>query len=638
MANYLQADRPISVSTPLGPDTLLLTGLRGDEGLSRPFRFELDLIADDPQKVAFDRLLGARVTVRLRLDDDRERFWNGICNQVSEVGRDVVFTHYHLEMVPQLWLSTRRAQSRIFQNLSVPDILRKVLTGLDVTWEIQGDFHPRDYCVQYRETDFNFASRLMEEEGIYYFFKHTRDDHRMVVANSPQSHPDMPLGSRIIFDETARGREDDLRVRSWNKSQSLQSGKVTLWDHSFELPHKHLEAVEIIQDSVAAGKVIHKLKVGNNDQLELYDFPGEYAQRFDGVDRGGGDRAGDLQRIFQDNGRTAKIRIQEEAAGSLIVSGSGLCRNFVSGHKFTLERHYHGDGAYVLTSVQHRATTGSADYRSGQDGQFEYTNAFTCIPFALPFRPPRTTPKPVVPGPQTAVVVGPPGEEIFPDKYGRVKVQFHWDREGKADAASSCWIRVSQSHAGKGWGTIFIPRIGQEVLVAFEEGDPDQPVIVGSLYNAQEMPPYALPEEKTKTVLFKSNSSKGGGGHNEIRFEDSAGSEQIYVHGEKDLDVRIKDAVREWIGGNQHRIVKGTQNEEVEKNWYQKTGMSIVIESGLELTIKSSGGFIKIDPSGITIMGTMVRINSGGAPGMIPTPPDAADDSEPGAVDPPLST
>jgi type VI secretion system secreted protein VgrG len=637
MASYLQANRPIAVFTPLPPDTLLLTGLRGQEGLSRPYHFQLDLIAEDPQKVAFDKLLGNRVAVRLNLADDRERYWSGICSQFSEIGRDVVFTHYSLDMVPQLWLLTRRAQSRIFQNLSVPDILRKVLAGLDVTWELQGAFHARDYCVQYRETDFNFASRLMEEEGIYYFFKHTRNNHTMVVANTPQSHPDMPLGSRIIFDENAHGREDDLRVRSWEKSQWLRSGKVTVWDHCFELPHKHLEAQEIIQDSVAAGKVTHKLKVGNNDQLELYDFPGEYAQRFDGVERGGGDRAGDLQKIFEDNGRTAKIRIQEEAAGGLMVSGSGACRNFVSGHKFTLERHYHGDGAYVLTSVTHGITTASTDYRSGQDSQFEYSNTFTCIPFGLPFRPPRATPRPVVPGPQTAVVVGPPGEEIFPDKYGRVKVQFHWDREGKADAESSCWVRVSQSHAGKRWGSIFIPRIGQEVLVAFEEGDPDQPVIVGSLFNAQEMPPYPLPDEKTKTVLFKSNSTTGGGGHNEIRFEDSKGKEQIYIHGEKDLDVRIKDAVREWIGGDQHLIVKGAQNEEVEKNWYQKTGMSIVIESGLELTIKSSGGFIKIDPSGITIMGTMVRINSGGAPGTIPKPPDEADDSESGAVDPPLS-
>ena len=224
--------------------------------------------------------------------------------------------------------------------------------------------------------------------------------------------------------------------------------------------------------------MIHKLKVGNNEQLELYDFPGEYAQRFDGVDRGGGDRSGDLQKIFDDNSRTAKIRIQAEAMGGLVVSGSGLCRNFVSGHKFTLERHYDGDGVYVLTSVQHWITL-AGDYRSGQGGEFEYSNAFTCIPFALPYRPARSTPKPVVPGPQTAVVVGPPGEEIFPDKYGRVKVQFHWDREGKADAESSCWIRVAQSQAGKGWGSIFIPRIGQEVLVAFEEGDPDQPVIVG---------------------------------------------------------------------------------------------------------------------------------------------------------------
>jgi len=458
MATYLQADRPIAVFTPLAPDALLLTGVHGEEGLSRPFHFRLDLLAEDPQKVAFDKLLGNRITVRLKLADDRERYWSGICSQVSEVGRDIVFTHYRLEMVPQLWLLSRRAQSRIFQNLSVPDILKKVLTGLEVTWEIQGTFHPRDYCVQYRETDFNFASRLMEEEGIYYFFKHARNSHTMVVANTPQSHPDMPLGSRIIFDETAEGREDDLRVKSWQKSQWLRSGKVKLWDHCFELPHKHLEAEEIIQDSVAAGKVTHKLKVGNNDQLELYDFPGEYAQRFDGVDRGGGDRASDLQKIFEDNRRTAKIRIQEEAAaGGLAISGSGMCRNFTSGHKFTLERHYHADGAYVLTGVTHGIATSSTDYRSGQNGQFEYSNSFNCIPFGLPFRPPRMTPKPVVSGPQTAVVVGPPGEEIFPDKYGRVKVQFHWDRDGKADTASSCWLRVMTPAAG-GTGELF-PRM-----------------------------------------------------------------------------------------------------------------------------------------------------------------------------------
>ena len=310
----------------------------------------------------------------------------------------------------------------------------------------------------------------------------------------------------------------------------------------------------------------------------------------------------------------------------------------MSGHKFTLERHFDGDGDYVLTSVQHRITMASADYRSGSDGQFEYGNAFTCIPFALPFRPPRSTPKPVVPGPQTAVVVGPSGEEIFTDKYGRVKVQFHWDREGKNDADSSCWIRVAQSHwAGKQWGIDPHPPDrpgGPRGLRGGRPGPADHRRIV---YNAEEMPPYRLPDEKTKTVLFKSNTSKDGGGHNEIRFEDSAGSEQIYIHGEKDLDVRIKDAVRESIGGNQHLTVEGTLNEEVNQNWYQKTTMSIVIESGMELTIKSSGGFIKIDPSGVTIMGTMVRINSGGAPGMIPIGPDAADDSDPGAVDPPLN-
>jgi type VI secretion system secreted protein VgrG len=679
MATYLQADRPMAVFTPLQADALLLVGLRGEEGLSRLFSFRLELLAEDAHKVAFDKLLGNRVTVRLKLLDDRERYWSGICSEVSEIGQGPVFTEYRLEMVPQLWLLTRRAQSRIFQSLTVPDILKKVLTGLDVSWEIRGTFHPRDYCVQYRETDFNFASRLMEEEGIYYFFKHTETSHTMVVSDSPQSHPDMPLGNRVIFDETSRGREDDLRVTRWEKAQSLRSGKVTLWDHSFELPHKHLEAEESIQENVAAGKVTHKLKVGGNDQLEIYDYPGEYAQRFDGVDRGGGDRAGDTQKIFEDNRRTAKIRIQEEAVPGLVIFGSGHCRNFVSGHTFNLERHYNADGAYVLTSVTHSITTSGMDYRSGTGGGFDYRNTFTCIPLGVPFRPPRGTPRPTVPGMQTALVVGPPGDEIFPDKYGRVKVQFHWDREGRGNADSSCWVRVAQSSAGKLWGSIFIPRIGHEVVVAFEEGDPDRPIIVGSVYNAQEMPPYPLPDEKTKTVLFKSNSSKGGGGFNEIRIEDRKGKEQIFIHSERNTDVRIKHDHFETIGGASHHIVGGDHLVKVEGDRHDhvvgdenrqvdstisrvagmnvqekvginhaleagmeihlKAGMNVVIEAGVTLTLKVGGNFININPAGIFLQGTMLMLNSGGAPGVgagshptAPRDPTEADDAKAGKV------
>ena len=227
----------------------------------------------------------------------------------------------------------------------------------------RGPFIPRDFCVQYRETDFNFASRLMEEEGIYYFFKHNSDGHQMVVANTPQSHPDLPNTSKIIYEDVQGGKREEDRIYEWEKVQELRSGKYTLWDHCFELPHKHLEAEANILDSIQVGRVSHKLKVGGNDKLEIYDYPGEYAQRFDGIQPGGGDRAGDLQKIFQDNRRTTDIRIQEEAVPGLVIQGASNCRHFVSGYKFTLQKHFNADGQYVLTSVEHSARQ-AGEYRS----------------------------------------------------------------------------------------------------------------------------------------------------------------------------------------------------------------------------------------------------------------------------------
>jgi type VI secretion system secreted protein VgrG len=555
--------------------------------------------------------------------------------------------------------------------VSVPDILKKVFEGLDVTFELQGTFHARDYCVQYRETDFNFACRVMEEEGIYYFFKHTAGNHKMVVANTPGSHSDMPVASNVIYEAVEGGTRDEDRVYSWTKSQELRSGKYTLWDHSFELPHKHLEASKTIVNSVQVGGVTHKLSVANNQKLELYDFPGEYAQRFDGISGGGGEQPEDVQKIFEDNRRTVEIRMQEEALPSLLIHGASQCRQFTSGHKFTLERHFSAAGAYVLTSVQHG---GSVDnYRSsGQD--FAYSNSFTCIPLALPYRPPRVTAKPTVPGTQTAVVVGPPGEEIFTDKYGRVKVQFHWDREGKNNADSSCWIRVATSWAGKSWGGIHTPRIGQEVVVDFLEGDPDQPIIVGSVYNADMMPPYSLPAEKTKSTLKSRSTLKGGlTNWNEIRFEDKKGNEQIFINAERDMDLRVENNTREFTGADRHLIVKANQFElvesdkhghvkgkhvekidgamslqvgdkrhekvgtadslEVGQEIHLKAGMKIIIEAGTQISLVGPGGFVDIGPAGVTIQGTMVKINSGGSAGTgtdskpdSPKDPDVADD------------
>jgi type VI secretion system secreted protein VgrG len=242
MPTYVQADRPLAVATPLGKDALLLVGFSGHEAISQLFQFHLDLLAENRTEVPFDKLLGQSVTISLGLGHGKKRVFQGICRRVTQGHRDSVFTEYRMEVVPPFWLLSRRVQSRIFQHLTVVDILKKVLAGLDVAYEVLGTFHPRDFCVQYQESDFHFASRLMEEEGIYYFFKHSAEGPRMVLANTPQSHPDMPEQSRVIFETVQGGLREKFRIHEWHKAQELRSGKYTLWDHCFELPHKHLEA------------------------------------------------------------------------------------------------------------------------------------------------------------------------------------------------------------------------------------------------------------------------------------------------------------------------------------------------------------------------------------------------------------
>lgn len=651
--SYTQQNRPMEVTTPLGKDVLLLVSFTGQEGVSQLFNFQLDLLAENKRNITFDRLLGQKISIRLDVTKDKKRYFSGICVRVSQGERDSVFTAYKLEIVPELWMLTKRTQSRIFQQKSVPDILKEVLQGLDVKYEIQGTFHERDFCVQYRETDFNFASRVMEEEGIYYFFTHSTNSHQLVIANTSQSHPDMPIDSKPIYDGMEGGLRDEDRVHDWEKTQEWRSGKYTLWDHCFELPHKHLEAEANIVDTVQAGKVSHKFKVAGNDKFEIYDYPGEYAQRFDGINRGGGEQAAELQKIFQDNRRTTDIRIQEETVPGLVIQGASNCRQFVSGHKFNLQRHFNADGQYLLTGAHHSARQG--DYRTTDaDEAFQYSNSFTCIPYAVPFRPPRLTPKPVVQGTQTAIVVGPSGEEIFTDKYGRVKVQFHWDRQGRNNEESSCWIRVGTVWAGKQWGTISIPRIDQEVIVDFLEGDPDQPIIIGAVYNAREMPPYKLPDEKTKSTV-KSRSSVNGSAenYNEIRFEDKKGEEQIFINAERDMDTRVENDDRQIVMNDRHVIVENNHSEkiggsmsiqiggdldettgkkfahEAGQEIHLKAGMKVIIEA-MQVSLKGAGGFVDIGPAGVTIQGTMVLINSGGAAGTgsgaSPLTPDEADD------------
>ncbi|MCU0612640.1 MAG: type VI secretion system tip protein VgrG [Candidatus Eisenbacteria bacterium] len=648
-APYTQEDRLIAVYTPLPEDTLLLQAFSGEEGVSRPFRFQLDLLSEDPA-VAHDRIVGQPITVALRRDDGEPRYFNGVVSRFALTGEDERFTHYRAEMVPWLWLLTRTADCRIFQNMTIPAIIAKIFTDLGFTNHknmLQGSFEPREYCVQYRETDFTFVSRLMEEYGICYFFTHEKDKHTLILANSTTAHQPCPGQSRARVDYTATGIEQQDVVTGWRAEYELRTGKVALTDYNFETPSTDLAVTET---TIA--------EVGGNAGYEIYDYPGEYEKKPQGQ-------------------RLAKLRIEEEEASTIVMRGTGLCRAFIPGYRFDLAEHTRQDmnTGYVLTEVRHTASVGES-YTTGDDSKETYSNQFTCIPQSVPYRPPRVTRKPAVQGSQTAVVVGKKGEEIWTDKYGRVKVQFHWDREGNYDEKSSCWVRVSQNWAGKRWGAVFLPRVGQEVIVDFLEGDPDQPIITGRVYNAEEMPPYALPAEQTKSTV-KSYSSKGGGGFNEIRFEDKKGKEQLFLHAERNQDDRVKNDSLEWIGrdrhliikrdhldaveGDRHVSVKGDRNEKVDgtvslkvgmdaqekvgmkyaldagMEIHLKAGVNLVIESGTSLTVKVGGNFININPGGIFISGTMVMINSGGAAGSgsgaSPQPPKApqeADTAEPG--------
>ena len=558
MPKYTQAERPMAITTPLGKDFLLLTGIRGHEAVSQLFNFHLDLLAEAETQISFDRILGQNVTVELQVAHEQPRYFNGIVKRFGQGARDdASFVHFRAEVVPKLWLLTKKVRSRIFQHLSVPDILRQVFAGLEATYElVASNYHPRDYCVQYRESDFDFASRLMEEEGIYYFFKHADGHHQLVVTDA--ANPVVPGSSNIIYEEVVGGVRPEMRITAWEKSQELRSGEYTLRDHCFELPGSHLEAKQKTIESVTVGKVTHKLSVGGNDQLEIYDYPGGYAQRFDGIDRGGAPRQQDLKFIFAERDRTIRIRMEEEQAASLEIRGGSDCSNFTAGHKFTLQRHFDANGAYFLTSVEHSARL--SGYRSGEPPEFGYENHFTCIPSTLRYRPNRVTQKPQIAGIQTATVVGPEGEEIFCDRYGRVKVQFHWDREGKKDADSSCWLRVAQVWAGKGWGAFFWPRIGHEVVVTFEEGDPDQPLIIGSVYNAANLPPFRLPGAK-KYGGIKSASVHGTASQNfnGIMFVDEKGKEHLSIHSERFLVMNAEFDRSYTTGRHQGERVPGAR-------------------------------------------------------------------------------
>ena len=547
-----QEHRRIAISTPLGKDVLLLRGFTGSEAISQLFHFDLDLLSEN-DSIQFQDVVGKSVTLRIYDAKGGERHWNGFISRFSQGAQDRRLTAYRAQMVPWLWFLTRTADCRIFQNQKVPDIIQKIFTDLkfhDFKLRLYGDFAPRDYCVQYRETDFNFVSRLMEEEGIFYYFKQEEGKHTLVLANDPAAHDPCPNQKTARYDFRGGNLAYEDVVTELFYQEEFRTGAWAQTDYNFETPSTSLAVT-----------------VSGKNPYQIYEYPGQYRVR----------PAGD---------QLAKIRLQEQTVPGKVIQGGGGCRYFSSGYQFKLEEHYRADlnQAYVLTSVRHMATQG-ASYQVGGGGgeELTYRNSFECIPFSTPYRPPRVTPEPFVQGCQTAVVVGPAGEEIYTDKHGRVKVQFHWDREGKKNENSSCWIRVSHPWAGQGWGAISIPRIGQEVIVDFLEGDPDQPIITGRVYNAGQMPPFGMPGGAVISGV-KSNSTKGGGGYNEISLNDTKGTELINIHAQYDQQKKVEHDERVNVGNDRTEQVGHDEKITIGNNRTEKVGVNENITIGSNRT------------------------------------------------------
>lgn len=532
MATFSQETRPFRVYTPLEPDKILLQRFSGEEGLSRPFRFTLELLSGDESVDPGDLL---REPMIIQVDHPEEmRIIHGLVRRFVQLGRSEDLTMYQAEVVPWLWFLTLSQDCKIFQNKSVLDIAKEVFDGLgypDYEFRTTHSYQPREYCVQYRETHFNFISRLFEEEGIFYFFEHTEDGHVLVIADDnsvANPCPGQPT-ARLAAQEDRFQDEDvvlDVRLES-----AVRPGSVNLRDYDFTRPSLNLESSAAGDDGVE----------------EVYVYPGEYSELSEGE-------------------RYAQLMLEEGQRSGALIRGMGTCRQFRGGFRFDLEDHYRADvnGPYLIVQVTHHAEAG--DYRSWDTAPMQYRNGFIAQPLDVSFRPPRTNRAPRIHGTQTALVVGKSGEEIWTDEYGRVKVQFYWDRLGEKDENSSCWIRVSQPWAGKAWGGIHLPRIGQEVIVEFLEGDPDRPVITGRVYNAEQTVPYGLPDNKTQSGI-KSRSSKGGSpsNFNEIRMEDKKGSEQLYIHAEKDLQQVVENDQTTTVGHDQTTTVKNDQTTTVEE-------------------------------------------------------------------------
>jgi len=586
MGTYTQEGGLFKIDTPLGKDVLLLRGFQGSEGISGLFKFQLDLLSENPA-ILFPDVIGKNVTLSLKQPDGSYRYLNGIISRFAQQATEERLTAYTAEMVPWLWLLTRSANCRSFLNKTVPDIITQVFNDLgfnDFTNSLQSSYEPLEYCVQYRETSFNFVSRLMEQSGIFYFFKHEEGRHTLVLADSPTAHSACPGQSSARYVSVSGGPQKDV-ITGWELEQELHPGKYSHQHFNFKTPRTNLRASEpTVYD------------VGGNSKYEIYDYFAEHLTK----------SAGEA---------LAKIRMQEIEAGHLIAHGTSQCRMFVSGYKFTLEEHPRNDmnTDYLLTEIQHTAYTDAYPSTRVAGGE-SYSNTFTCIPFSIPFRPLRVTPRPGHHSLAIGIVIG--DGEIATTEVGLIKVRFPW----MDDSEGTWWCQVMQPWAGNKWGAMFLPRVGQPVWVDFEQGDPRHPVILGGAYDGVDMPPWPLPDCKNISG-FRSRSTEGGGEHdsNVLTFDDTNGSEVFYMRAQKDMAVRVENNDDLKVLNNQTITITNNRTEVVSQGndniTIQQGNRNITISMGSQtteamqsITLKVGQNSIVIDQTGVTIKGMMVTI------------------------------
>ena len=581
---YSQQGMTIKVETVMGKDVFLLDSFFGTEHISNPFLFTLEMRSSE-MSIDSSGLINTDFLVKVLSADTPARFFHGIVSSFSQIGIDQEFAYYKAEIVPRFWLLTLSRTRAIFQNVSSVEIVTNILESFGIIIEnrLTGSYHAREYTVQYEESSFDFVSRLLESEGIFYFFSFDQNGHKMILADDASSHDDCENGGTLVYRAQKPSREMSNTISRFESTASLVTQEVAFSDYNFKTPNSML-------------LVNTTGKIGSGS---YYEYPGHYEEV----------TLGD---------RISRIRLQQKQVESKKNSGDSLCPVLQAGKAFTLQEfsNHSANIRYILKSVTHEAKNES------------YVNSFDAFPDTHLFRPERKTSKPFVAGSQSATVVGPSGEEIWTDTFGRIKVKFHWDRSSIKDENSSCWIRVSQTWADTGWGSLFIPRVGQEVIVSYIDGDPDRPIVTGCVYNADRDRPVELPANQTQSVIrtkpfskppegdssvekfvtdltsmisevsevakevtedatsmlniVQSDSRGSRGIGNEIRFEDKTDEEEFYQHAHKDMKVDVENDLTTTVysGDETHVVEKGDRSIEV-SNGNEKH----LVESEREVTV-----------------------------------------------------